>query len=58
VTQHVTLKNNLWLTLRRAEPRDAEQVLDFLNQVAGESENITFGPSDFGLSHELCVKMV
>ena len=58
MTQHVTLKNNLWLTLGRAEPRDAEQVLDFLNQVAGESENITFGAGEFGLSHELYAKMV
>jgi RimJ/RimL family protein N-acetyltransferase len=52
VAQHATLKNNLPLTLRRAEPRDAEQVLTFLNQVAGESENITFAPGEFGLSVE------
>ncbi|MBA2682534.1 MAG: GNAT family N-acetyltransferase, partial [Ktedonobacteraceae bacterium] len=37
---------------RRAEPRDAEQVLAFLDQVAGESENITFGPGEFELSVE------
>jgi hypothetical protein len=24
VAQHTQLKNNLWLTLRRAEPNDAE----------------------------------
>ena len=52
MAQHTTLKNNLPLTLRRAEPRDAEQVLTFLDQVAGESENITFGPGEFGLSVE------
>jgi RimJ/RimL family protein N-acetyltransferase len=46
------MKNNLWLTLRRAEPRDAEKVLAYLNQVAGESENITFGPGEFELSVE------
>ena len=52
VAQHTSLKNNLWLTLRRAEPKDAEKVLAFLNQVAGESENITFGPGEFELSVE------
>ncbi|MFL5627350.1 MAG: GNAT family N-acetyltransferase [Ktedonobacteraceae bacterium] len=52
MTQHAPLKNNLRLTLRRAEPRDAENLLAFLNQVAGESENITFGPGEFGLSVE------
>ena len=52
VAQHTPLKNNLWLTLRHAEPKDAEKVLAFLNQVAGESENITFGPGELGLSVE------
>ncbi|HEY0756925.1 MAG TPA: RICIN domain-containing protein [Ktedonobacteraceae bacterium] len=46
------LKNDLHLTLRRAEPQDAEQLLVFMDQVAGESENITFGPGEFGLSLE------
>src|SRR5713101_8529212 len=50
VPQHTLLKNDLQLILRRAEPRDAEQLLAYLNQVAGESENLTFGPDEFGLS--------
>lgn len=50
VAQHTLLKNNLQLTFRHAEPSDAEQLLAFLNQVAGESENLTFGPGEFGLS--------
>jgi RimJ/RimL family protein N-acetyltransferase len=50
--QHATLQNNIRLTLRRAEPSDAEHLLTFLNQVAGESENITFGPGEFGLTVE------
>lgn len=52
MAQHFALKNNLRLNLRGAEPRDAENVLAFLNQVAGESENITFGPGEFELSVE------
>jgi RimJ/RimL family protein N-acetyltransferase len=50
VTQHTLLKNDLQLTLRRAEPRDAEQLLTYIEQVAGESENLTFGPGEFELS--------
>lgn len=48
----IRLKNNLELTLRRAEPRDAEQLLAFIEQIAGESENITFGPGEFQMSVE------
>ena len=48
--QHTLLKNDLQLILRRAEPRDAEQMLAYFNQVAGESVNLTFGPGEFGLS--------
>jgi len=52
MAQYATLKNNLQLTLRCAEPGDAEQLLAYVNQIAGESENITFGPGEFGLSVE------
>jgi RimJ/RimL family protein N-acetyltransferase len=50
--QYALLKNDLQLTLRRAEPRDAEQLLASIDLVAGESENLTFGPGEFGLSVE------
>ena len=52
MTQHVLLKNNFTLTLRHAEPDDAAQLINYLNQVSGESENITFGPGEFGMSAE------
>jgi RimJ/RimL family protein N-acetyltransferase len=45
---HVVLQHDLPLTLRQASPADAERLLVFLEQVAGESENITFGPGEFG----------
>ena len=38
------------LTLREAEPQDAERLLAYIELIAGESENITFGPGEFGLS--------
>ena len=51
-TQQITLKNNLLLILRHAEPNDAERLLAFLEQVAGESDNIAFGPGEFGMTVE------
>jgi RimJ/RimL family protein N-acetyltransferase len=50
--QRVMLANHLQLTLRPASPKDAEQVLAYLEQVAGESENLTAGPGEFGISLE------
>lgn len=50
--QHVMLANHLQLTLRPALPKDAEQMLVYLEQVAGESENMTAGPGEFGIGLE------
>ncbi len=52
VVQHITLKNNLHLTLWYAEPDDAERILAYIHQMASESENVTFGPGEFELSVE------
>lgn len=51
-SQHILLKNSLLLTLRPAEPKDAQRVLVYVEQVAGESENLAFGPGEFGISLE------
>lgn len=40
------------LTLRPGAPKDAERVLAYLEQVAGESENLTAGPGEFSISLE------
>jgi len=50
--QHIPLKNNLLLVQRRAELNDAEELLAFIEQVASESENVKFGPGEFGMSLE------
>lgn len=50
--RHVMLANHLQLTLRPALPEEAGQVLAYLEQVAGESENLTSGPGEFGISLE------
>lgn len=52
MTQQSTLKNQQVLTLREAEPRDAENILVFIEQISGESENITFGPGEFAMTVE------
>jgi RimJ/RimL family protein N-acetyltransferase len=51
-TQRYSLKNGLELIVRPAGAEDAEQVISFVEQVAGESENVTFGPGEFGISLE------
>lgn len=50
--QHSSLKNGLRLTLRPAVPEDAPRLLAYVEQVAGESENLAFGPGEFGMSLE------
>jgi len=52
IVQQALLKNGLQFTLRHAEPSDAEQILAYFEQIATESENITFGPGEFGMSVE------
>lgn len=46
------LKNNQLLTLREAEPRDAANLLEYVEQIAGESDNITRGPGEFTMTVE------
>jgi len=45
----VVLANQIQLTLRPALPKDAEHLLAYLELVAGESENLTSGPGEFGI---------
>lgn len=50
--QQYLLKDGRTLTLREAEPGDAERLLAYIEQVAGESENLTMGPGEFELTVE------
>jgi RimJ/RimL family protein N-acetyltransferase len=52
LTHSFSRENGLEMTLRHATSQDAEQLVVYLERVAGESENITFGPGEFGLSVE------
>jgi RimJ/RimL family protein N-acetyltransferase len=53
-THRYILKNGLELIVRPAVPDDAKRVISYVEQIAGESENITIGPGefDFGLEEE------
>lgn len=50
--QHISLKNGSRLTLRPAVPEDAPRLLAYVELVAGESENLAFGPGEFGMNLE------
>jgi RimJ/RimL family protein N-acetyltransferase len=48
----LTIKNDLRLIIRDAEVKDAALIIDYVNIIAGESENITFGPGEFKMTVE------
>lgn len=49
----IILKNGAKLTVSESDPSDAQALIDYLNEVGGESGNLTFGEKDFPLKvHE------
>jgi len=46
------LKNGQELIIRRAEKSDAQQLIDYLNLVGGESDNLLFGENGFHMTAE------
>ena len=44
------LKNGLVLLLREAVVADAQQLIDFSEVTSGESDNLSFGPGEFGIT--------
>ena len=40
------------IIIEKARPSDAEEIIAFLRQVGGESDNLTFGPEGLALSVE------
>ena len=50
--------DNQEFIIRRVVPEDAAALLDFIEQVAGESDNLTFGPGEFGLTLDLEVQFL
>jgi RimJ/RimL family protein N-acetyltransferase len=46
------LKNGEELLIRKANPEDAEDIIEYLNIVGGESDNLLFGKNEFTLTVE------
>ncbi|MDK2952265.1 MAG: hypothetical protein PWQ77_1930 [Kosmotogales bacterium] len=46
-TKRVTLKNGEILNIRRVVVEDSSEIIEYINKIAGESENLTFGPGEF-----------
>lgn len=46
------LKNGKTLTVRAAREDDAEMTIDFVNRIASESDFLTFGADEFGMTVE------
>ncbi|WP_028389483.1 GNAT family N-acetyltransferase [Legionella fairfieldensis] len=38
------------LTIKKAEPEDAQEIIDFLNSIGGETDFLTFGQNEFPVS--------
>lgn len=38
--------------IRKAQATDAQAIIDYCNQVAGESDNLSFGTGEFGINYE------
>lgn len=47
--RHHPLPDGRRLVIREAAPDDARAVLAYVETIAGESDNLTFGPGEFGI---------
>lgn len=52
IERMVLLKNGETLEISNAIRSDAAAIIDYVNQVGGESDNLTFGENEFGMSIE------
>lgn len=46
------LKNGQEISIRKASAEDAEEIIEYLNIVGGESDNLLFGKNEFALTVE------
>ena len=44
------LKNGKEISIRKAEKKDAQEIIDYCNTVGGESDNLLFGKDEFGMT--------
>lgn len=50
--QIYTFKNGEKAIIRKAIVSDAQKILDYVNQISGESDNLTFGKGEFDMTFE------
>jgi RimJ/RimL family protein N-acetyltransferase len=48
----VHLKNGQQLIIRKALPDDARDIIAYIDLISHETDNLTFGPGEFGISEE------
>ena len=58
ILREVILKNGELLILRRPTEDDAKAMIDYLNQVGGESDNLLFGKNEFPLTVEQEIEFI
>lgn len=46
----IALKNGQFMEIREAAPEDAGALIAYVEEVCGESDNLTFGPGEFGMT--------
>lgn len=56
--KQLQLANNQELIIHRAKPEDAPRILAFLDQISIESEYLTFGRGEFGITLEQEIKFI
>ena len=50
--KEIILKNNKKLLIRKARKEDAGELINYVNEIAGESDFLTFGPGEFNITVE------
>lgn len=48
--KHFQLRSGQTLIIRKAEKQDASSIIDYINTICKESENLTFGEGEFGIT--------
>jgi len=48
----ISLKSGEVLIIRKAIPEDATKIINYAEKVSGESDNISYGPGEFGVTFE------
>ncbi len=54
----ITLKNNKRAIIREAVEADAADCISYVNRVAGETDNLTFGLNEFGFTLEKEIEFI